>query len=79
MLRQISTLVPEELGKPLLAALILLMPGSFLVLPVLALFRLCASHGCNGATQALRDYFVRVRSEVAGLFNHTLTQEKTSL
>lgn len=56
MLRQISALLPEALGKSLLVVLILLTPGSFLLLPVLALFRLCARHGCNGAIQLLHDY-----------------------
>lgn len=72
MVRQISALIPEELGKPLLVALILLTPGSFLLLPVLALFRLCTRHGCNGAIRSLRGDFAGVRSEAARLFNHAL-------
>jgi hypothetical protein len=61
MLRQISALLPEEPGKSLLVALILLAPGSFLILPVLAMFRLCSRHGYNNAVQSLRDYIVGAR------------------
>jgi len=76
MLRQLTALLPEELGKSLLVVLILLTPGSFLLVPLLAFFRLCARHGCHGAIQSVRDYFVGARSEVARLFNRMLTQEK---
>lgn len=79
MLRQISALLPEELGKSLLVALILITPGSFLVLPVLALFRLCARHGCYGAIQQLRGYWVSARIEMARRFGRSLTQTGNSV
>lgn len=76
MLRQISALLPEEMGKSLLVVLILLAPGSFLLLPALALFRLCTKQGYNGAIRLLRDYLVRARSKGVRLFKHLPTREK---
>lgn len=68
MLRQSSAWLPDEPGKSLLVALILITPGSFLILPALALFRLCARHGCKGAIQSLRDWMAQARSEAARVF-----------
>ena len=59
MLRQISAWLPEELAKPLVVALILITPGSFLILPLLAWYRIYARRDGMNLTQALRNYFVK--------------------
>lgn len=52
MLRQFSALLPQGYAKWLGFALILLTPGSFLILPALALIRLCTRREEDGLDQA---------------------------
>lgn len=61
MLRRRLALRPQQLGKSLVIVLILITPGSFLILPLLALIRLRARRKDWPWMPVLRQQWLRVR------------------